>query len=96
MAEQLERMEDFFASRLDGYDEHMLDEVEGCRDGYGIVAGLVPSGVKTLLDIGCGTGLELERLFERLPEVSVKGVDISEAMLGRLKEKYPDKNIELV
>ena len=96
MAEQLERMEEFFASRLDGYDEHMLDEVEGCRDGYGIVAGLVPSGVKTLLDIGCGTGLELERLFERLPEVSVKGVDISEAMLGRLKEKYPDKNIELV
>ena len=30
----LERMEDFFARRVEEYDEHMLHEVEGCEEGY--------------------------------------------------------------
>ncbi len=96
MTEPLERMDEFFAARLKGYDEHMLNDVEGCRDGYGVMAALLPSGVKTLLDLGCGTGLELDRIFERLPDVSVTGVDLSEAMLERLREKHPDKRMKLV
>ncbi len=31
---QIEKMSDFFTSRVDGYDEHMLNEVEGCKDAY--------------------------------------------------------------
>lgn len=27
---KLEKMNDFFAARIDGYDEHMLKNVEGC------------------------------------------------------------------
>jgi len=26
----LEKMDDFFAARVDGYDAHMLHDVEGC------------------------------------------------------------------
>ena len=96
MAERLEKMDEFFAARLDTYEEHMLEEVVGCREGYKLAATLIPSGVKELLDLGCGTGLELDRIFERLPELSVTGIDLSDAMLGRLREKHPDKKLELI
>ena len=31
---KLEKMNDFFAARIDGYDEHMLKNVEGCAAAY--------------------------------------------------------------
>ena len=40
--DKLERMDDFFAARTEGYDEHMLEEVEGCKEGYAEMARLVP------------------------------------------------------
>jgi len=29
----LEEMSDFFTKRIEDYEEHMLTEVEGCREG---------------------------------------------------------------
>ncbi|MCH5194130.1 MAG: ribosomal protein S18-alanine N-acetyltransferase [Oscillospiraceae bacterium] len=95
-SETIEKMDDFFAARVDGYDEHMLTEVEGCREAYAEMAKLVPSDTKSLLDLGCGTGLELEGIFERLPHISVTGIDLTKEMLDRLSAKYPDKNITLI
>ena len=92
----LEKMGDFFATRVDGYDEHMLNNVEGCREGYIKMAELVPEGTESILDLGCGTGLELDAVFKKLPDVSVVGIDLSKAMLDKLKQKYPDKNIRLI
>ena len=94
--EKLEAMADFFAARVDMYDEHMLEEVEGCRSGYIKMAELVPISAKTLLDLGCGTGLELDFIFKRLPEIEVTGIDLSSAMLGKLKNKHPDKNVHII
>ena len=54
----MEKMTDFFTARVDIYDDHMIHEVEGCREGYLKMAELVPEKTKTLLDLGCGTGLE--------------------------------------
>ena len=34
----IEQMSDFFTARVDGYDEHMLNNVEGCKDGRVIAA----------------------------------------------------------
>lgn len=96
MSERLEKMDEFFASRLADYDEHMLNHVVGCKEGYQIVAKHIPSGVKKLLDLGCGTGLELEPILERLPDLSVTGVDLSSPMLDRLHGKFPDKNLNLI
>lgn len=93
---KLEKMADFFARRADMYDEHMLTEVEGCREGYEKMASLVPSDTQTLLDLGCGTGLELDGIFRRCPDIRVTGIDLSDVMLGRLREKYEGKRLSLI
>ncbi|MCL2151104.1 MAG: class I SAM-dependent methyltransferase [Coriobacteriia bacterium] len=52
--------------------------------------------MQSLLDLGCGTGLELEPIFARFPDLQVTGIDLSQAMLNKLREKFPDKPIELI
>ena len=39
------------------------------------------------LDLGCGTGLELEEYFRYNPEADITGIDLSDAMLKVLKQK---------
>ena len=92
----LETMSDFFAARVVGYDEHMIRNVEGCREGYPMMASLVPKNAKTLLDLGCGTGLELDEIFKLLPDIAVTGVDMTAAMLDALRAKHPDKRMTLL
>lgn len=93
---ELEEMTDFFTSRLDLYDEHMLREVPGCRAGYARMAALLPEGTARLLDLGCGTGLELEPIFVRFPALKVTGVDLTAAMLDCLQAKFPDRDLTLI
>ena len=92
----LEEMSAFFTARVEGYDEHMLTGVGGCRECYEEMARLVPEGVETLLDLGCGTGLELDFIFRRFPRLAVTGVDLTRAMLDELKRKHPDKALNLI
>ena len=92
----LESMTDFFAARVEGYDEHMLTEVEGCKEGYIAMAALVPKDTKRLLDLGCGTGLELDEIFKHFPNLAVTGIDMTQAMLEKLEKKHPDKDIRLI
>jgi len=93
---KLEKMDEFFTARTEGYDEHMLDHVGGCREGYLKMAEVIPAGTKTILDLGCGTGLELDRIFERFPDAEVTGIDLTKSMLDKLLEKHPDKNLNLI
>ena len=92
----LERMDSFFEKRVEEYDEHMLNEVEGCKEGYIKMAQLIPDGTQNLLDLGCGTGLELDEIFKIHPHIHVTGIDLTKAMLCRLRQKHPDKNIRLI
>lgn len=94
--EKLEKMSDFFASRVELYDEHMINEVEGCKEGYLKMAELVPESCRSLLDLGCGTGLELDAIFERFSDIRVTGIDLCEEMLCKLREKHADKNPHLI
>lgn len=93
---QIEKMSDFFTARVDGYDEHMLNNVEGCKDGYVKMAELLPQDAVQLLDLGCGTGLELDEIFKSRPSINVTGIDLTQAMLDKLKQKHPDKNLSLI
>ena len=93
----LERMDDFFTARVDGYDEHMRQYVEEDSEFYAFTASLLPKAENvTVLDLGCGTGLELEALFDINPTAKVTGIDLTEAMLNALKDKFPGKSITTV
>lgn len=94
---KLERMDDFFAARVNGYDEHMRMTIEGASDFYAYTASLLPmeNGAQ-VLDLGCGTGLELEEYFNFNPNANVTGIDLSEAMLKSLKDKFPNRTINLI
>lgn len=93
----LEKMDAFFEARLDGYDQHMLMEIEGAQEFYPFTASLLPvqSGA-SVLDLGCGTGLELGAYFRLNPSAEVTGVDLSEGMLQRLKAKFPQQKIRTI
>lgn len=46
---------------------------------------------KDVADIGCGTGRHWPKLFEKQPG-TLTGFDVSEGMLEKLEEKFPDAN----
>ena len=93
----LEKMSDFFKTRLDGYDEHMLTEIEGAAEFYAFTAAELPMKTECrILDLGCGTGLELERYISAKPAAQITGIDLSAEMLDKLKEKFPDSNLNLI
>lgn len=93
----LETMNEFFKNRLDGYDEHMLTELEGAKKFYPYTAALLPMNCgANVLDLGCGTGLELEYYFDLNGEASVVGIDLSPDMLAALKRKFTDRKIKLI
>nr|WP_278278010.1 class I SAM-dependent methyltransferase [Acetanaerobacterium elongatum] len=89
-------MDNFFAARVESYDEHMLTNVNGCKEAYMEMARLIPKSCKALLDLGCGTGLELDEIFKLLPDIQVTGIDLTQAMLDKLKQKHADKDISLI
>ena len=94
---QLEKMDDFFAARVNGYDEHMRTNIEGASGFYAYTASLLPRAAGSrILDLGCGTGLELEEYFRLNPDAAVTGIDLSDAMLQALKSKLGNRNIRLI
>ncbi|MFQ9871652.1 MAG: methyltransferase domain-containing protein [Oscillospiraceae bacterium] len=90
--EPLEDMAGFFSARLDSYEEHM----SLWKEAYRRFADFMPKGPMRVLDLGCGTGLELDECFLRNPELQVTGVDLCQDMLEKLREKHGDKQLELV
>ena len=90
--ERLEDMGAFFDRRISGYEAHM----SFWQEHYAHVARLLPDGAENLLDLGCGTGLELDRIFELKPNIRVTAVDLSESMLSELKRKHGGRNLEII
>ena len=94
---ELEKMSEFFDRRLDGYEEHQLNCINAAREFYPYTASLLPTdGGCRVLDLGCGTGLELGAFFAANPSARVTGVDLAPGMLKALKDKFPGKNLELI
>lgn len=88
-------MGEFFDNRLDIYDEHQLTCIENAADFYPYTASQL-KGAKKVLDLGCGTGLELNELFRIAPDTAVTGIDLASGMLQTLKKKFPDKELTLI
>ncbi|MDL2319028.1 methyltransferase domain-containing protein [Eubacteriales bacterium OttesenSCG-928-A19] len=94
--ERIEEMRAFFAARVDGYDDHMLTNIRGIAEGYARMADLLPDGARSLLDLGCGTGLELEPIFARFPALRVTGIDLTQEMLDALRAKCAGRDLDLI
>ena len=93
----LEKMSEFFERRLDVYDEHMMNNIECAGKFYPFTAECLPDIDRAeILDLGCGTGLELLWIYERMPDVKITGIDLSEGMLAELRRKFPNKDVELI
>ena len=93
----LEKMNKFFSKRLDGYEEHQLNAIDGAREFYPFTASLLPvQNGAAVLDLGCGTGLELEYYFKFNPTAKITGIDLSEDMLAALKQKFSGKAITAI
>ena len=93
----LEKMGDFFDSRTKGYEEHQLNTIEFAKEFYPFTAGCLPkeNGAR-ILDLGCGTGLELDEFFALNPDAKVTGIDLAAGMLDELKKKFVGKEINLI
>jgi len=93
----LEKMGEFFDSRLDEYDEHQLHGIDSAREFYPYTAECLPvrSGCR-IIDLGCGTGLELDEYFRINPSAKVTGIDLAPGMLNRLEEKFRGKELTLI
>ena len=92
----LEKMRDFFEARLDGYDAHMMTNIESATAFYPFTAKMLPAIANChILDLGCGTGLELEAYYLLCPSAKVTGIDLSQGMLSALDQKFADKDITL-
>ena len=89
--EPLEAMGGFFDRRVDTYEDHMRP----WRAYYRWLGELIPAQAETLLDLGCGTGLELDEIFRLRPDIRVIGIDLAPGMLARLREKHPERKLTL-
>jgi len=96
LTEKLEKMSAFFEARINEYEHQMLENAEGCREAYIELARLLPKNTEKLLDLGCGTGLELAEIFRRFPDMQVTGIDLTQAMLDVLARKFSKKNLSLI
>ena len=93
----LEKMGAFFEARLDGYDQHMMTNIASAEEFYPFTARCLPKepGAK-ILDLGCGTGLELGEYFALNPTARITGIDLAAGMLRALEKKFPEQKMTLI
>ena len=93
----LEKMGEFFDARLNGYEDHQLTCIESARAFYPFTASCLPqTPTASILDLGCGTGLELDFYFKTVPSAHITGVDLAPGMLDELRRKHQEKSLTLI
>lgn len=50
----------------------------------------IPSGVKSLIDIGCGDGTYTSELKQKRKDIYIAGTDVAEKAIDHAKQIYPD------
>ena len=96
-SDKIELMDQYFDSRVDVYDEiHQQTGISWGKQIRDIVSKYISSKKCKILDLGCGTGLELEEILKKSPESEVVCIDLSKKMLKKLEIKYRDYNIKTI
>lgn len=83
LKERNENIREFFNNKVESYDEVHLKYFKTKAQ---ITENLKEEPEK-VLDLGCGTGLELIPLFKKYPNVYVTAIDITENMIESLKKR---------
>jgi len=83
----VENLPDFFNNVAHLWDAKFA---EGCAPLHRATATRVPRTRERvrILDVGCGTGLELEYILERAPNARITATDQAPRMLAELERKY--------
>ena len=78
------------------YDKRPLNYLEFYLANKAVIRVLNPRQNSSVLDIGFGTGILLKLLSRLNKNLKLSGIDISEEMLKKAKEKFADSpNVEL-
>lgn len=94
-----EKMDLFFNTRAPGYEEHMKESDTYYADKIQLAEQFdITNEYVKILDLGCGTGLEIEYILQRTPNAKFLCIDLAENMLELLKSKYKDvlNQIEII
>ena len=91
--EKPDNMAAFFDTRAAGYDDYIRGYIfadSTFTQFYQAVSSPIEKTDEPLniLNLGCGTGLEIEFLFQRVPNALITGVDLSQNMLELLRKRY--------
>lgn len=96
----MNEMRSFFNKVADGYDEHMRKVIIDYEEYYNRLTSPIKETDEPIkiINLGCGTGPELEHIFKKCPNAQVVCVDVAENMLNILKDKYAckEKQITLI
>ena len=90
--QKTEEMAAFFDRRIGTYEEHMSP----WQKHYEWMAEVLPESAAKLLDIGVGTGLELDEIYKRFPAIDVTCVDMSREMLRVLSKKHGHRKLNII
>lgn len=72
----------------------MMTNIEAADEFYPFTAKQLPTIENChILDLGCGTGLELEKYYLLNPSARITGIDLSQGMLSTLKINLPTKTL---
>lgn len=63
-------------------------------DAYRQFPSLLSENCHHVLDLGCGTGLELDEIYQTFPSIDVTGVDLFKDMLDQCYLKHCSKNFK--
>jgi tRNA (cmo5U34)-methyltransferase len=91
-----EEMKEFFDTRATGYEAHMAEKPQSSYWRHLLEAQIPPTTMASqILDLGYGTGLEIQHVLRRQPNAHITCVDLSDGMLNCLRQTYADRLAQL-
>ena len=86
-----ERIRQSFSSAAESYDRHNSIQATIARR----LIEFLPEEreFKSILEVGCGTGLYTKLLVERFPEARIYSLDISSEMVNRARQHVKEENV---
>jgi SAM-dependent methyltransferase len=77
----------YYAGTADAYDAMHVHADDGHAAALGFISALIePQQIRSVLDVGCGTGRAMRHFRERHPNLSVRGVEPVDALIRQAIE----------